>query len=100
MSIDSTIDLRSGVVYTSDIVFGVLLVLALIEATRRSVGTSLAIVTGCFILYGFFGQYMPGFLAHVGMDLPRFISIVYAVCGNSRRQRYRAFVSAVQKAVL
>ena len=77
MSIDSTIDLRSGVVYTYDIVFGVLLVLALIEATRRSVGTSLAIVTGCFILYGFFGQYMPGFLAHVGMDLPRFISIVY-----------------------
>ena len=100
MSIDSTIDLRSGVVYTYDIVFGVLLVLALIEATRRSVGTSLAIVTGCFILYGFFGQYMPGFLAHVGMDLPRFISIVYAVCGNSRMQRYRAFVSAVQKAVL
>lgn len=77
MSIDSTIDLRSGVVYTYDIVFGVLLVLALIEATRRSVGTSLTIVTGCFILYGFFGQYMPGFLAHVGMDLPRFISIVY-----------------------
>ena len=77
MSIDSTIDLRSGMVYTYDIVFGVLLVLALIEATRRSVGTSLAIVTGCFILYGFFGQYMPGFLAHVGMDLPRFISIVY-----------------------
>ena len=77
MSIDSTIDLRSGVVYTYDIVFGVLLVLALIEATRRSGGTSLAIVTGCFILYGFFGQYMPGFLAHVGMDLPRFISIVY-----------------------
>ena len=77
MSIDSTIDLRSGVVYTYDIVFGVLLVLALIEATRRSVGTSLAIVTGCFILYGFFGQYMPGFLAHVGMDIPRFISIVY-----------------------
>ena len=78
MSIDSTIDLRSGVVYTYDIVFGVLLVLALIEGDTQICGhLTLQIVTGCFILYGFFGQYMPGFLAHVGMDLPRFISIVY-----------------------
>lgn len=77
MSIDSTIDLRSGLIYTYDIFFGVLLVVALIEATRRSVGRSLAIVVCCFILYGFSGIYMPGFLAHAGMDLPRLIGVVY-----------------------
>lgn len=77
MSIDSTIDLRSGVIYTYDILFGVLLMLSLIEATRRSVGTSLAIVVVCFIGYGFFGAYMPGFLVHPGMDLSRLISVVY-----------------------
>ncbi len=77
LSIDSTIDLRSGLIYTYDILFAVLLVLTLIEATRRAVGNSLAIVVICFILYGFFGMYMPGFLAHAGMDISRLTSVVY-----------------------
>ena len=64
MSIDKTIDLRSGMIYTYDILFGVLLIITLIEATRRAVGKSLAIVVVCFIVYGFMGQHMPGFLAH------------------------------------
>lgn len=77
MSIDKTIDLRSGMIYTYDILFGVLLIVTLIEATRRAVGKSLAIVVICFIVYGFMGQYMPGFLAHVGMDITRITSVVY-----------------------
>ena len=77
MSIDKTIDLRSGMIYTYDILFGVLLIITLIEATRRAVGKSLAIVVVCFIVYGFIGQHMPGFLAHVGMDITRITSVVY-----------------------
>ena len=77
MSIDKTIDLRSGMIYTYDILFGVLLIITLIEATRRAVGKSLAIVVVCFIVYGFMGQHMPGFLAHVGMDIARITSVVY-----------------------
>lgn len=77
LSIDGTIDLRSGLIYTYDILFAVLLVFTLIEATRRAVGNSLAIVVICFILYGFFGMYMPGFLAHAGMDISRLTSVVY-----------------------
>ncbi len=77
MSIDKTIDLRSGMIYTYDILFGVLLIITLIEATRRAVGKSLAIVVVCFIIYGFMGQKMPGFLAHVGMDITRITSVVY-----------------------
>ena len=77
MSIDKTIDLRSGMIYTYDILFGVLLIVTLIEATRRAVGKSLAIVVVCFIVYGFMGQHMPGFLAHVGMDITRITSVVY-----------------------
>lgn len=77
MSIDSTIDMRSGMIYTYDVIFGILLMLALLEATRRAVGTSLAIVVCCFIAYGFLGPYMPSFLAHVGMDIPRLISVAY-----------------------
>ena len=77
MSIDKTIGLRSGMIYTYDILFGVLLIITLIEATRRAVGKSLAIVVVCFIVYGFMGQHMPGFLAHVGMDITRITSVVY-----------------------
>ena len=77
MSIDKTIDPRSGMIYTYDILFGVLLIITLIEATRRAVGKSLAIVVVCFIVYGFMGQHMPGFLAHVGMDITRITSVVY-----------------------
>ena len=77
MSIDKTIDLRSGMIYTYDILFGVLLIITLIEATRRAVGKSLDIVVVCFIVYGFMGQHMPGFLAHVGMDITRITSVVY-----------------------
>lgn len=77
MSIDSMIDLRSGIIYTYDVVFGFLLIITLIEATRRAVGMSLAIVVLCFIAYGFAGPYLPGFLAHAGMDIPRLTSIVY-----------------------
>ena len=77
MSIDKTIDLRSGMIYTYDILFGVLLIITLIEATRRAVGKSLAIVVICFIVYGFMGQHMPGVLAHVGMDITRITSVVY-----------------------
>ncbi len=77
MSIDSTIDMRSGRIYTYDIFFGVLLMVTLIEASRRAVGKSLAIVVIVFILYAFFGQYMPGFLVHAGMDISRLTSVVY-----------------------
>ena len=35
MSIDKTIDLRSGMIYTYDILFGVLLIITLIEAAGR-----------------------------------------------------------------
>lgn len=77
IAIDKTIDLRSGLVYTYDILFAVLLIIALIEATRRSVGLSLSIVVLCFIAYAFLGPHMPGFLVHTGINITRLTSIIY-----------------------
>ena len=77
ISIDKTIELRSGLIYTADIVCAVALVITLLEATRRSVGNSLAIVAIVFILYGFFGRYFPGFIRHPGLTLKRMTSIIY-----------------------
>ena len=37
-----------------------------LEAIRRSIGSAMAIIAACFLLYSFFGPYMPRFFAHVG----------------------------------
>lgn len=77
ISIDQTIELRSGIIYTMDIVCAVGLSLTLLEATRRSVGNSLAIVALVFIVYGFYGKHFPGFIRHTGLTIKRMTSIIY-----------------------
>ena len=75
--IDKTLALRSGIVYKSDIIFGLIFILALMEATRRAVGNSLAIVVCVFIAYAFFGQHLPSFLRFAGMSVKRFVEVMY-----------------------
>lgn len=75
--IDQTLALRSGIVYRSDIVFGLIFIITLIEATRRVVGNSLAIVVGVFIAYAFGGRYLPSFLRFAGMNVKRFVEVMY-----------------------
>jgi TRAP transporter 4TM/12TM fusion protein len=45
---------------------GTALVILTFEAARRILGLALPIVCGLFLLYGLFGQYLPGDLAHRG----------------------------------
>lgn len=58
-----------------DIIFGVSLVVILLEACRRIVGWSLTLIAIVFIIYGFTGRYMPGLLAHRGLSLERFVDL-------------------------
>ena len=58
-----------------DMVFGLALVLLLLEACRRTVGWSLTLIAMVFIVYGFAGRYMPGLLAHRGLSLERFVDL-------------------------
>ncbi|GAA6394250.1 TRAP transporter fused permease subunit [Clostridiales bacterium] len=76
ITIDKTLALRSGIVYPSDIIFGLIFIVALMEATRRVVGNSLTIVVGCFIAYAFLGQYLPSFLKFAGMSVKRFVEVM------------------------
>jgi TRAP transporter 4TM/12TM fusion protein len=62
---------------TLDIVFGTILVVVLLEATRRSAGPSLALVALVFFLYAFFGPYLPGLLGHPGFRYSEVISSMY-----------------------
>jgi TRAP transporter 4TM/12TM fusion protein len=62
-------------VYFFDHVFGILLILLLLEASRRVAGTVLMVLGALFIAYVFLGPYLPGSLAHRGMSFMRFIDL-------------------------
>lgn len=62
-------------VYFLDHVFGIVLILLLLEASRRVAGTVLMVLAALFIAYVFLGPYLPGALAHRGMSLMRFIDL-------------------------
>ncbi|MFW6362126.1 MAG: TRAP transporter permease [Spirochaetota bacterium] len=68
------ISMRPGALITRDVVVGIVLVAAVLEAARRSLGPVLPIVAIVFILYSFFGPYMPGVIAFKGVSLSRFIN--------------------------
>jgi TRAP transporter 4TM/12TM fusion protein len=60
-----------------DIAFGVALVLLILEAMRRTTGWILPFVTGCFLLYAFFGEYLPAPWTHKGYEIPRLVGHMY-----------------------
>jgi TRAP transporter 4TM/12TM fusion protein len=62
-------------VYVLDIVFGLCLLVLLLEACRRATSSILAIIGVFFVAYIFLGPYLPGFLNHRGMRLDRFIDL-------------------------
>ncbi len=68
---------RSGIVLGIDKVFGVLLILSILDATRRTMGKALVIVVSVFIIFGFTGPFWPGFLRHAGLTFKNFINLTY-----------------------
>lgn len=75
--LDENLQLRAGIVYASDILFAILLIIAIFEACRRKMGNPLVIITLVFVAYAFLGKYIPGFLNQPGMTLKKFTSLVY-----------------------
>lgn len=68
---------RSGAPNKLDIIMGGILIILIMEATRRTMGWSLVIVSGVFLTYAVFGQYIPGTLGHKGYSLTRVIEHMY-----------------------
>lgn len=65
---------RSGAPTTVDVVIGVIGMVLLLEATRRSLGLPLMVVAMVFLVYTFGGPYMPDVIAHKGASLNKTIS--------------------------
>ncbi len=68
---------RAGLPTSTDVIFGTLGILLVIEAARRVVGIPMVTVVLVFIIYAFVGPYMPGILAHKGVTISQFVSHVY-----------------------
>lgn len=64
---------RVGTPIVRDIVVGLLLVVLLLEAARRVLGPAMPTIAAFFILYTFFGPYMPDIIAFKGASLNRFV---------------------------
>lgn len=71
------IALKAGSMTNVDMLFGALAILVTLEITRRAVGAALPIVALVFLLYAYFGPYLPGVLAHRGFSIQRIISHMY-----------------------
>jgi TRAP transporter 4TM/12TM fusion protein len=65
-----------------EIALGIALVIAVIDATRRTMGPALAVVTAVFLAYPFVGPWLPGLLHHQGYSLETVVDgLVYTTDG-------------------
>jgi len=68
---------RIGIMTPLDFTVGLVAVLLVLEATRRAVGLPITIIASLFLLYAYFGPYMPGFLAHRGVNLEGLVKTMF-----------------------
>jgi TRAP transporter 4TM/12TM fusion protein len=68
---------RSTLPETADFYFGLIAILLLVEISRRTVGMEFTLVLVGFLLYTYFGKYIPGPLSHKGYDLDRIVGHTY-----------------------
>jgi TRAP transporter 4TM/12TM fusion protein len=68
---------RVGSPQPLDYMMGVLAIVMVVEATRRTMGLSLPIIGIACILYGMLGPHLPGVLAHRGYNILRIVNHIY-----------------------
>lgn len=68
---------RVGRLTDIDFLVGLFAILLVLEATRRTVGLPIMIIALIFIGYALFGPYMPGELAHRGVELDRLVQTLF-----------------------
>ncbi len=71
---ESDLTARAGELIPMDWVIGVTIVALVFEAARRAMGWGLPLICGIFLLYGLFGEHLPGPLAHRGFGLDQIVS--------------------------
>jgi TRAP transporter 4TM/12TM fusion protein len=65
-----------------DIIIGGILILLSFEVARRVVGYVLTTLAALFLLFAYFGPYVPGILGHYGYTIPRMIEFLASSMGG------------------
>lgn len=60
-----------------DIVFGVALIVLVMEAMRRTNGWIMPVITSAFIAYALFGPWLPAPWTHKGYEIDRLVGVMY-----------------------
>ncbi|WP_342471382.1 TRAP transporter permease [Metasolibacillus sp. FSL H7-0170] len=61
----------------TDFIVGLLAILLVLEAARRAVGLPITIIASLFLLYAYFGPYMPNFMAHRGQSIESIVNLMF-----------------------
>jgi TRAP transporter 4TM/12TM fusion protein len=69
--------LRAGRVTTMDMIVGSIAILLVLEAARRVIGWPMVIIALAFIAYALLGRYVPGKLAHRGVDIENLVQQLF-----------------------
>lgn len=77
LTYDAFVRERFGLNVGLDYVMGGIAMLLLFEASRRVVGNGLTIIAAVFLLYNFFGGYIPGVFGHNGFSIERVINVMF-----------------------
>ncbi|MEV4801437.1 TRAP transporter fused permease subunit [Nonomuraea sp. NPDC049421] len=80
LDMDAFRERGSGAALTDlDVVFGVALTVLLLEAVRRTVGLAFAVICVGFLLYAYYGAYLPidWTIGHPGFDVSQIVSQLY-----------------------
>jgi len=65
----------------TDILVGIIAIIVVLEATRRTTGFALPIIASVSLAYAYFGRSLPGVLSHRGYSLTRIVSTAYSEHG-------------------
>lgn len=71
------IAMREGSAITSDIVWGVIMTVLVLDGTRRSMGWPLPIMAMVALAYALFGPYLPNMIAHGGFPISELGPFMY-----------------------
>lgn len=66
-----------GTITDVQIIIGSVAILLVLEASRRAVGIPITIIATVFLLYAYFGPYMPGVFAHRGLTLAQLVDSMF-----------------------
>lgn len=68
---------RAGLISTTDMIVGLIAILLVLEAARRVIGLPMVVISLLFIAYAFLGPYIPGPLAHRGVNLSNLVQHLF-----------------------